>query len=436
MSRQGTLIGFAAIATLTSSAMAQQFAEVMEFGPQELPGHERRATPRPEREEAPAVEAGPAELLGWWERERITGDWVGARPMLEDSGLTIDCAYIGEWMGVLDGGVRRKGSVRGLLDVNATLDLDAAFGWEGAQVFADFYWIDGNSLSADAGDFQGVSNIEADNRTQLSELWFEQVLFEGQLRIKVGKIEGNAEFGFVEAAGDFLNSSAGFSPTIVAMTTYPDPATGVVVSWNATDRVSITGGVFDGAGAVDGVTTGDLGPATFFSDDQSDDYAWMGEVNVGWDGGRAGVGVWHHTGDFARFDGSGDESGTTGFYALGEHRVWSADDEDERGVDVFGQFGWADEDVSEVSWHLAAGAAWMGPFDSRPDDATGVYVSRAALSGPAGFDDDETTIELFYKVQLTPAVSVKPDLQFVFNPGGDSTVDDAVVGGVRVEIAF
>jgi porin len=60
----------------------------------------------------------------------------------------------------------------------------------------------------------------------------------------------------------------------------------------------------------------------------------------------------------------------------------------------------------------------------------------AALSDPAGYADDETVVEWFYKVQLTGSVSVKPDIQFVFSPSGDSSLDDAVVGGLRVEIAF
>jgi carbohydrate-selective porin OprB len=42
---------------------------------------------------------------------------------------------------------------------------------------------------------------------------------------------------------------------------------------------------------------------------------------------------------------------------------------------------------------------------------------------------------LFYKAQILPWVSVKPDLQYITNPGGTG-LDDALVGTVRAEIDF
>lgn len=259
------------------------------------------------------------------------------------------------------------------------------------------------------------------------------MLFDDSVRIKLGKIEGNSEFGFVDVAGEFVNSSAGFSPTLLSLPSYPDPSTGIVLSWAPNDRFSLTGGFMDGAATVDGVRTGLVGPSSFFEDDRSDDYVWLGEANLNWGSGRAGVGVWHHTGDFARFLG-GNKDGTTGFYALAEHRVWSGDDD--RGVDVFAQFGLADEAVSDAAMHLAAGVQWVGPMESRGDDALGLYVSFVDLSEDAGYGDDETVFELFYKAQLTPFFSVKPDLQYIIHPSGDSTLDNAFVVGVRIETVF
>lgn len=433
-------------------ASAQPFAEAgtganeEALGPQRLPGREVRPTPRASEPEAPApAEPAPEptpepaadrEWFGhrsWLAWDRATGDWGGLRTTAEDRGLSFAASYTGEWFGVLSGGVSSRGTVRGLFDLNATLDMDRAFGWTGGTIFADAYWIDGNSISERAGDLQGVSNIDAEDRVQLAELWFAQDLFDGSLRVKIGKIEANADFAFVDSAGDFINSSAGFTPAIVGMPSYPDPAFGVVVSWSPTDWFALTGGVFDGANAVDGVRTGTRGPSSFFSDRLSDDYFWIAEANLSWSGGRAGVAAWHHTGEFERFAG-GTKSGTTGFYALAEHRIWSP--EEGRGLDLFAQFGWADDAVSEVSWHLAGGVVWVGPCVARSDDALGLYVSHAALSSEAGFDHDETVFEVFYRWQLTPWASVKPDIQYILRPGGDPDIDDALVAGVRFEVSF
>lgn len=452
-----TLMVIAGSGLGVSGAEAQPFAEVSTTsheelgGPQNLPGRRTRTetspqsappgetgdeTAAPEGSRAVAESAPERAWFGhrdWHAWDQMTGDWSGLRTGLEKSGLTVAASYTGEWFGVVSGGANRRGAVRGLLDMNATLDLGTAVGWEGATIFADAYWIDGESISKHAGDFQGLSNAEAEDRLQLAELWYEHVLLDGSLRLKVGKIEANAEFAFVDAAGDFINSSAGFSPTIVGIPSYPDPAFGVVLSWKPAERFTVTGGVFDGANAVDGVRTGTRGPKSFFDDDLSDDYFLIAQADYAWDGGRLGVGLWHHTGEFDRFSG-GTESGTSGFYALGEHRVWSGDDE--RGVDLIAQFGWADDDVSEAEWHLGVGVAWNGPWSARPEDSVGFYASHVGLSGDAGFTHDETVFECFYRFQVTPWASVKPDLQYIVRPGGGSDIDDALVAGVRFEISF
>lgn len=55
----------------------------------------------------------------------------------------------------------------------------------------------------------------------------------------------------------------------------------------------------------------------------------------------------------------------------------------------------------------------------------------------AGYTDDtETNIEAFYKLYATPFFSIKPDLQYIINPGGAGDVEDAIVAAVRVEVSF
>jgi porin len=150
------------------------------------------------------------------------------------------------------------------------------------------------------------------------------------------------------------------------------------------------------------------------------------------------VGAWWHTGDFEKASG-GTADGTGGAYLIVEQSLWSPEPDDaesERGLRVFAQFGWADDEVSEAAGQYAAGLALNGPMDFRPADATGVYVSTVNLSGAAGYAEDETAFEVFYKVQVTPFLSVKPDVQYIINPGGDPALDNALVGALRFEADF
>jgi porin len=56
---------------------------------------------------------------------------------------------------------------------------------------------------------------------------------------------------------------------------------------------------------------------------------------------------------------------------------------------------------------------------------------------PGVFSEDyELAIEAFHRVQLTPWIALKPDVQYIVNPGGDADLTDAVVGTLRIEVVF
>ncbi|MEM9083919.1 MAG: carbohydrate porin, partial [Planctomycetota bacterium] len=324
---------------------------------------------------------------------------------------------------------------------------EQAFGVEGGTAFIQYLSVNpeqGGSL--DSGDLQVYSNIENDRHLDvIFELWYEQVLLDGMIRFKIGKIDVNSEFAFVDVAGDFSNSSAGFSPTILAFPSYPDSAMSVNVFITMIDSPSLEMtlgyGYYDGASGVDDIRTGARGPSSFFSTDGSDDSFHIAQLDFGWGGsaddeertGRLMVGGWHHTGEFARFDGGTDE-GVWGAFLTVEQEVIGGDNGPS--LTLFGQLGFSDEDVSEVSHHLAIGAVSSG-FPWREDDSAGIYVTFAGLSDKpgAGFTDDEVAIDLYYRHQATPAVFVQPELQYIANPSGGG-VDDALVGGLRVGVAF
>lgn len=384
------------------------------------------------------------------ERDALGGELWRQRSALAERGISVAAENTFEWSGVLDGGVNQRDAYRNLFTLDVEADLETMVGVEGATVFAQFLSVNAErGGSADAGDIQVYSNIESDRSLSvLYELWYEQLLWDGRVRVKVGKVDANSEFAFVDAAGDFANSSAGFSPTVFVIPSYPDPAMSVNVfltAWEGEDAALELGyGLYDGALAVDGVRTGSRGPSTFFSNDRSNDLVHFFQAALGWDAlgglpdGRISAGGWYHTGDFATFAG-GTEDGTSGLFFTAEQRVLAPHGlDDERGLYLFGQYGWADEEVSEFAQHWAGGVVLRGVTNARPDDAAGVYITFADLSDDpaAGFVEDETAIDVYYRVQLTPAVYVQPELQYIINPSGDPAVDDALVGGVRVGATF
>jgi porin len=262
------------------------------------------------------------------------------------------------------------------------------------------------------------------------------------MRIKFGKVDANSEFAFVDAAGSFLNSAAGISTPIFAMPTYPDPAMSMNVFVYPTPWLYAGGGIYDGA-TLDGIPTGRNGPTTFFSDKRSDSWFSIGEAGLTWGGvdswgaGRLAVGGWHHTADFERFDG-GTERGVSGVYVVGEQQLLRGTAGEDHGLFAFARYAWTDENVSAAGQHIGGGLVLKGTFPGRDDDEAGLFVSRLLLSDAPGatFEGDETVVELYYRFNLTPFIHLTPDLQWIGNPSGDSSIKDAVVGALRVEVDF
>lgn len=428
---------------------AAPLEEMAMDGPRDLPGRvEGPRVREPEKPEEPTAEE-EREWFGelpMWEWSRLTGDWGGGRAWLEKRGLTVEASFTWQWSSVWAGGLNQKASDRELWDVNATLDLDTAVGWEGGTFYMDAYFAEDSGGSRDVGDYQGVSNIDTgDDRSELAEVWYQQQFADDVVRLKVGKIDASYEFDFLECAGDFLHNSASYSPTLQDFPLYPDPAMGVVLFVYPAEMWYIGGGVFDGA-LHDGYLTGERGPKTFFSDSQSDSWFLIAETGFSWEGagtmgdGRVAVGAHHHSGRYETFDGE-EQNGSGGLYFLAEQQVWRWGEDDEnkgKGLTLFGRVGLGDEDVNDVAMHLAGGCVLNGVCAGRPDDGAGAFVSYVDLSDAAGspYVGNETAMEFYYLIQLTPAVSLTPDLQVIFDPSGDPNIDTAVVGAIRLLVAF
>lgn len=331
---------------------------------------------------------------------------------------------------------------RYLLDLRIIVDTKTVFDLPGGTFSINFQNQGGQNGSDQLGDLQGSVNADADGRLQISEVWYEQLMLDNRLRVKVGKIDANTEFAFPEFGGEFINSSFGYSPTITGLPTYPDPATGIMAFVYPTPTLYAGLGVFDGSGN-GGTRTGSYGPARIFHEGRS--FFTIGEVGLRWQlaertlPGRVAVGAHYHDGDFATFDG-GLRDGAAGFYALAEQKLWHQrfyDKENENGVYAFLQYGRADDDVSEVSDHFGGGVSWVGPYRKTYPDTVGIGATTVRTSDAAGLGEDfESSIELFYNYQVTPYPSIKPDLQYIVHPGADAGLDDALVATLRVTVAF
>ncbi len=366
----------------------------------------------------------------------LTDGWFGLRPRLSRSGISFEATLTVDASRNLSGGIDSTRTVAPyLVDVNLSIDSSALGVFPGGFLFLDLQQSGGDTGQKIVNDSQVFSNIAAEPRTQLAQLWFEQRLAADRIRLKLGKVDANSDFAYVDHGMLFLNSSMGVSPTIQFMPTYPDAAYGFNAFVHPMSGVYSGVGIYDGA-LQSGTRTGIHGPVLRH-------LFLIGETGLTWVAthaglaGRLGLGGWYHSGDFDRFDG-GFNTGASGAYATFDQLVYrepSSLADDSQGVGWFVQYGYADDSVSPIDHHFGTGITWTGAIPYRDRDALGLGVSVVHFSSAPGAKfsaDFETSTEWFYTFQLTGFFALTFDLQAITNPGGIDGQPDAWTGTTRL----
>ena len=435
ISRAAVLVGLAAgFAPLAAAKPPEQSDAEASLQDNVVPsGIVSPQRPIPAEPVTPSAEGGPDQSI--FGRDTLTGNWWGARTKLEEMGIIPAASFTSDSAMNFRGGQNTEGSsFLHLTDVNLTL-LPPFLPFEGSTIFLSFQTVNGTSASEDVGDLSGVSTLDSEGRTQLSEIWYQQMLADGRFGFTIGKIDAGSVFGIVDPEGYFLNSRIGFQDS-QPLPTYPDPSFGGYITFKPEETLTVDAGIFDGAYQED-VRTGNLGPKTLF-DDPSDLYT---VAQVTWnttDKLTLGGGGWYHTGTFADQFGN-DQDGAYGAYIHGYYQLCKElpdDENDNQGLALFAHYAYADPTASDVPHHIGAGALWVGALPGRDSDVAGFGITTLLLrDGPEFSDGNETAYELFYKIQLTPYLSIQPDLQYVSNPGGNGA-SDAIVGTIRLSVDF
>ncbi len=462
-------------AILVGAAIASACPALAQTGT--LPGAPETRAQQPL--EPPAAAPSDGSL---WHRDRLLGDPGGIRSKLEDAGFTITVQETSEVLGNVTGdtrGVVYEGSTLAALQI----DTAKAIGLTGGTFRASMYQIHGQGLSgANLGNLNTVSNIEASPGSRLFDLWYEQSLFGGSMSLRLGQQAADEEFQVSTYGGLFINASFGW-PTLAALAlpgggpAYPLAALGGRLKLLPRDDLTLLLGVYSGSPARDGQynTSG-----TSFVLDQG--VFVIGEVQYSINTGEtpAGLpgtyklGAWYNSNAFPdqRFGADGllladpassgvplSHSGNYSFYAVADQMVWRKSGTKDEGIGVFARITGASGDRNPVSAFVNAGATWKGAVSGRPDDTIGLGIGIARISDNARAADsdvalfsgpfypirtNETVLELTYQAAVTPWLTVQPDFQYIFNPGGgqpsvnDPTrkAADAAVLGMRGVVVF
>jgi len=114
----------------------------------------------------------------------------------------------------------------------------------------------------------------------------------------------------------------------------------------------------------------------------------------------------------------------------------SADQQITPMIGLFGRFGRNNDDVYVVQWEASGGVNLKGLIPSRDEDNLGLGFAALAPGDRYAQNDPEYHLELYYRIAAAENLAFSPDLQYVWNPGGDSENDGIWAGMVRGEFNF
>jgi porin len=382
--------------------------------------------------------------------ETLTGDWGGARTSLDDAGVSTEIVYKADVMSNVAGGL--KEGTRGLdnLDVVFGFDGQKLVGVEGLSGVVHLLNNNGGRPNEDlVGSAQGVNNIEVSRSTgKLFQAFLQQNFYQDRLSILAGLYDVNTEFYVTEISGLFIHPTFGIG-TDASQSGENGPSIFPFSSFGTRMRVHPTEATYAQVAVLDGVSAD---PDRLSGNHQTwaneDGLLMLGEAGYTPAGAKIGVGGWYYTSTFehqTEITATGDpfKEHSHGIYLLGEKELYT--ESEGEGLAGFARFGVANDAVNQFDYAWSVGLVYTGLIPTRDIGQLGFGVTGAhngdafndaTLAGGTEVDSAETTMELTYSDNLTPWLSVQPDVQYVMNPNTDKSLKNAWVLGTRLTVSF
>ena len=403
----------------------------------------------------------------------LFGDWAGLRTDLAQHGVDLELSYTNESAVNLRGGDSRDAAYADQIYFGGWSNLKQLVGVPGARIVFSLTDRHGESLSVKAGlnnllEVQEIYGLG--NYARLNQLYWEQHLFDDRLLLKFGRLTGT--FDFMPFSCFFQNLA--FCATLpahnVAENWIPFPGS----TWAGVARLDfkndwyVQGGVYEANPEfyepkyrfAFGSPFG--GPGTR----EVLEVGWLPK-NAGVDGGYR-LGAWYDNvgGNDLFLNTEGEPLATaggtplqrhhqSGFYAMAQQQVWTHPGSEKRRISLFANFVQADRRIAEIEQIAEVGFFWTGPTSWRPQDdfsgaAARVHVNSLIAEGATLYNSqlplppgppkpvpyNEWSSEIHYSVNVTPAITVRPNLQFIRAPGGVSERASVVVLGLHLSVQF
>jgi porin len=400
----------------------------------------------------------------------LLGDWDGARTRLLNTGIDFQFGYTSEVAGNATGGQRRQVAYTDQWTFGTTFDLTKLGVVPGGTIQVTWTDRNGSNLSDDAGlgTLQQVQEVFGRGQTlRLTQFWYDQKFIDGAVDWKIGRITFGEDFASFSC--DFQNLTfCGAQPgNLVGNYIYNWP----VSQWATRLKFNLQGfgyfqfGVFDANPNYLSVQQSAL--PVFYSGSTGllipAELGWL--PKFGNLQGSYKFGGWYDTstapdvvtdvnGNPAALSGQPllQSRGRYGVYVNFLQQVIRPSQANSAGaLSLFFNATMADRRTATTDYQIAGGLTYTGPLQSRPEDDIGFAVGTTHVNGriawseelqnltglgPVAVQRNEYSMEFYYTYRPLAGLQVRPNIQYVIDPGGTNTNSNALVFGLKTVANF
>lgn len=387
-----------------------------------------------------------AEAVWSQDRQWLLGDWQGKRQALAEQGYNFNVSYTVQGASLLDGGQSQSNKTRAAsqLAFAGAFDLEKIAGWKNTSASLIISKRDGRNL-APYVDMQG-SPMEIHGRGniwRLTQAWIKTGLLDNNLQVKFGRMGMSEDFNGSQCEFQLLLLCGGQVAKSQGNTWYNYPVSGWAINakYQLTPEWSIAAGVYE-----NNPENLRSDRKTNFNLDMDDTQGAIIPLELAWKTKRINglkgeykLGGFYTTHDYDRLDHPDQQQSKRALWIGAQQQLTARPDNEQRGWYAAVNLVFNDDALTTVSSTQQVALWYKGPFAARPQDQIGIgagrYVFNDSLAEYAG-RNDEIDLELNYVLNWSAAISLRPNLQYVYQPKGNSSTDDAWIAGLSAVFKF
>ncbi|MEO9300809.1 carbohydrate porin [Acinetobacter pittii] len=414
-----------------------------------------------------------------WSQDRqwLLGDWNGKRQQLEQQGYKFTASIMSQSATNLDGGYNDSNTFENAaqLSLGANLDLEKIAGWKDTTASLVVTKRDGNALTLErikdprSSQLGNAQEIYGRGKIwRLSQAWVKKGFVDNTVQVKFGRMGMSEDFNSSQCEFQNLLLCGGQLGKSIGSIWYNSPVGvwAINVKYQFAPEWTLGLGVYE------------VNPDNIKTESNSDGFnldmnnvkgatipvelAWKPKL-AAFNGlpGEYKVGALYSTAEANDIKTAGKvHDGKQSFWLNAQQQLTNKGEDPKRGLYISFNGVVNDKATTFVQSTQQLALWYKGPFDSRPNDSIGFGIANYVVNDRAkdkqiatnesrgyySYDsiasdyipiqDDELNVELNYTYQWSPAVMLRPNIQYIHQPAGVKEVDDAWVAGLSVKVNF